>query len=176
MVDGDVDINLQPEAEPGAEPAQECPFCLIAEGKIPTNMVYDDGRFFGILDINPANPGHILFFPRFHYASLTEMGDEAVSQFFLIAKKLCDVLVKTFKAPGFNILVANGRVAGQSLPHVAIHLIPRYDNDNVSFAWKPKPISEDDMKKIADTLKSFPVDEKPEQPVYYEFDEDERIA
>ncbi len=161
------------------EAETRCPFCLISEGKIDTNIVYSDDRFLGILDINPANPGHILLFPRVHRASLDSMDDDLVSRMFVLAKELCAVLLQTFLAKGYNIFLANGPIAGQTVPHVIVHLIPRFDKDGLTFAWEPKSLSPDQMKGIANSIKAFPLKEKDEPkpaPVYYNIDEEERLA
>lgn len=170
------------EANDIAEPDERaagttCPFCLIVGGSIDAKVVYSDDRFLGVLDINPANPGHILLFPKFHYASMTDMGDDLISRMFVIAKKLCKVLTETLHAKGFNMFLANGEVAGQKVPHVILHLIPRFDQDGLVFTWKPKPSSDDYMKNVADAIKSFsaPEEAKPAE-VFYELEEDERIA
>lgn len=179
-MDGDVDLNNVPyEVELGTpQPeAPSCPFCLISEGKIDAKIVYSDDRFFGVLDINPANPGHVLLFPKFHYASFADMSDDLASRMFVTAKKLCAVLVETLHAKGFNIFLAEGQIAGQNVPHVLLHLIPRYDQDGLSFFWKSKTLSEEDMKNVADLIKSFSF--KKEEPVkqyFFEIDEEERVA
>ncbi len=179
-MDGDINLNNVPyEGELGiAEPEKSsCPFCLIGEGKIDARVVYSDDRFFGILDINPANPGHVLLFPKLHYSSLIDMGDDLASRMFVTAKKLCSILVETLHAKGFNILLSNGQVAGQNVPHLILHLIPRYDQDGLSFFWKPKSLPEEDMKNVAELIKSFSFKkEEKVQEYFYEFDEDEGIA
>lgn len=173
-MNGDVEGGMPPPDEPAEV---QCPFCLIAEGKIETNIVYSDDRFIGILDINPANIGHVLLFPRFHCSSFTHMADDSVSRMFVVAKKICGILVETLQAKGFNIFLANGQVAGQNVPHVILHLIPRYDQDGVAFGWKPKQFSKEEMKNTSDLIKSFSVSDEAEIPdVYYDVDEDERIA
>jgi len=96
---------------------------------------------------------------------------------FVTAKKLCAVLVETLHAKGFNIFLAEGQVAGQNVPHILLHLIPRYDQDGLSFFWKAKSLSEDDMKNVADLIKSFSFKrEEPAEQYFFEFDEEERIA
>ena len=159
------------------EPTTTCPFCLIAEGKIETNIIYSDERFIGVLDINPASQGHVLLFPKSHFSSLNDMSDDMVSRMFVIAKKLCAVFMETLHAKGFNIFFANGQIAGQNVPHVILHLIPRYDQDGITFGWKPKSIPPDNMKAVADAIKSFSISEKENVPeVHYDIDENERIA
>jgi histidine triad (HIT) family protein len=179
-MNGDVEEEVPSEQTEGESPAApQCPFCLIVEGKIETKIVYSDDRFLGILDINPANPGHILLFPKAHFTNLTDMGDDLVSRMFVVAKNLCNALLETLHAKGFNVFLANGQIAGQNVPHVILHLIPRFDQDGVSFRWKPKQMSAEEMQNISEVVKSFSfsVDKKPEVPkVFYELDEEERVA
>jgi len=174
-MDGETEANNI--AEPDERVAgTTCPFCLIVEGSMDAKVVYSDDHFLGVLDINPANPGHVLLFPKFHYTSLTEMSDDLVLRMFTIAKKLCSILLETLHAKGFNIFLANGEVAGQKVPHILLHIIPRYDHDGLAFAWKPKPVSDDYMKNVADAIKSYSAPEKKKPEVFYEIDEEERIA
>ncbi len=174
-MNGDVEEGMPAPEE--STPTTNCPFCLIAEGKIETNVIYSDDRFVGVLDINPANPGHVLLFPKAHFSSMIEMSDDMVSRMFVVAKRLCGVFMEMLHAKGFNIFFANGVIAGQNVPHVILHLIPRYDQDGIVFGWKPKMSSNEDMKNIADLIKSFSIKDKESLPeVSYELDEDERLA
>lgn len=176
-MDGYTEIEPTPVSEEEA-PGVGCPFCLIAEGKLDAKIVYSDGTFLGILDINPANPGHVLLFPKFHYTSLGDMNDDLASRMFVVAKRLSNVLLETLHAKGFNMFLANGQIAGQKVPHVLLHLIPRFDQDGLVFTWKPKTLSESDMKNVADAIKSFSIKEEEIKPptVFYELGEDERIG
>jgi len=85
-MNGDFEEVVPGQPEVGSPP--QCPFCLIAEGKIETNVIYSDDKFLGVLDINPANPGHVLLFPKVHYTNLNDMSDELTSRMFIIAKNL----------------------------------------------------------------------------------------
>lgn len=154
-----------------------CPFCLIVEGKIKAEAVYADENFLGILDINPANPGHILLFPKKHFPTFGEMNNDLTSKMFLISKEISGILMKTLKAPGYNLLLANGVAAGQHIPHLLVHIIPRFNKDGVSFVWDPKPMQEADLKSIASAVKSSYVKpEKPKPKVFSSGWERERIA
>lgn len=128
---------------------QQCPFCLMVQGQIPVKKVYEDDICLAILDINPANKGHILLFPKTHYQLLAQADDNEVAHLFKIANKLSTAVFEAVEAQGTNILVANGPVAGQTSPHVLINIIPRFEKDKVSIGWQPQKIDEKEMEDIA---------------------------
>jgi len=142
--------QLHPEAL-----QQQCPFCLMAEGKIPTTNVYNDNEFMAVLEINPANPGHMLFFPKKHFEDTTELTDNEQQRFFTIANNLTKSLSKI--AEGTNMYIANGEVAGQKFHHAIIHIIPRYKGDHVTFQWEQQKTSPEDLKTIKEHIeKNYP--------------------
>lgn len=128
---------------------QQCPFCSIAQGKILSNKVYEDNQVLAILDINPANPGHTILFPKKHSYILSQLKDQEVSHLFKIANKLSVIIFESLNADGTNIFVANGPAAGQNAQHVLIHIIPRFENDKINLFWDPKPVDEKILKEIA---------------------------
>lgn len=133
----------------------QCPFCLMIDGKISYHKVYEDNNFLGVLDINPATKGHAILFPKHHYKSLDEIKNTA--ELFNAANKIAGTLLK-IGAEGINIFIANGTVAGQTIPHLLVHIIPRYSGDNVSFSWKSIKIDDEEMKVIAAKIeKNMPV-------------------
>ncbi|MFH1455349.1 MAG: HIT family protein [archaeon] len=131
---------------------QQCPFCLMNEGKIPVKKVYEDDKVMAILDINPANKGHVILFPKKHYQLSAQMDDDITSHLFAVANKLSSAVFEVTGAQGTNILLANGPVAGQTAPHVLVNIIPRFENDEVAIGWKPKQIDENEMGKIAQEI------------------------
>jgi len=112
---------------------QQCIFCQISTGKIDTIKVYEDSDVLAVLDINPATPGHVLIFPKMHLQFLFQLSDKVRDKLFEISSKISIYLVNAVKAKGVNFYSANGPAAGQRLPHFVFHLIPRYDNDGLSF-------------------------------------------
>ena len=110
---------------------QQCIFCQIISGKIPSKRIYEDDKVIAILDINPAAKGHILLLPKEHYAIMPQIPEEEVEKMFVIAKKLSQVLLKALKVSGTNIFVANGLAAGQKAQHFMIHVIPRKEGDEI---------------------------------------------
>ena len=133
---------------------EQCIFCNIIAGKIPGYKVYEDNLFFAILDINPANPGHLVLMPKRHIGSIMEMSNEEAQSFFLVARSLALSLLE-FGAEGVNFLYSIGGAAGQRSPHMIMHIIPRYKGDSVRFIWEPKKFSEEEFKSQQQKLSSI---------------------
>ena len=125
-----------------------CIFCKIANGEIPSATLYEDNSFRVILDLNPASKGHALVLPKEHYANAFEIPEETAGKAFAVAKKVGEKLYLGLHADGLNILQNNGVVAGQTVFHFHIHMVPRYENDTVGLSWKPGKLTEEDRKEI----------------------------
>ncbi len=122
--------NMSPE-ELKEFQKQQCIFCQIIAGKIPSKKVYEDDRCITVLDINPATRGHLLIIPKEHYAIMPQIPDKDIGHFFLVSKYLSQVLLKVLKASGTNVFVANGLAAGQRSQHFMVHVIPRKESDGL---------------------------------------------
>ncbi len=107
-----------------------CIFCKIISGEIPSYKVYEDDYFLAFLDISQTTYGHTLIIPKEHYANLLEMPDELLDKLMIVVKKVAKGVKIVTKCEGFNVLNNNGEVAGQSVQHFHIHIIPRYPNDS----------------------------------------------
>ena len=105
-----------------------CIFCKLANGVISTNTIYEDELFRVILDAAPAAKGHALIIPKEHYADLYEIDGEIAAKAMKLAKKLAIHMTETLHCDGFNLVQNNGEVAGQTVFHFHLHLIPRYKN------------------------------------------------
>lgn len=114
---------------------EECIFCKLANGKIPTNSIYEDEDFKVVMDLSPASKGHCIILPKTHAKSLLELPEEYCEKILLVAKKCCKVLMEVLHCDGINVLQNNGEAAGQTVFHLHIHLIPRYEGDNVRIKW-----------------------------------------
>lgn len=106
---------------------QNCIFCKIIAGEIPSKTIYEDGEFKVILDANPASKGHALILPKEHVANIYEISEELLEKAAKLAKKLTAHMTEVLKCDGFNLLQNNGEVAGQTVFHFHMHLIPRYE-------------------------------------------------
>ncbi|MEK6922653.1 MAG: HIT family protein [Nanoarchaeota archaeon] len=127
-----------------------CPYCAIAEGKIEARKVYEDENLIGALEINPANKGHVVLFPKKHYEILNQIED--VGHLFNIAKRISGAIFESVKAEGTNIFVSNGASAGQTVPHVAVHIVPRFKDDKFKLGWEKADIKDKEMDKIREKI------------------------
>jgi histidine triad (HIT) family protein len=125
---------------------KQCIFCQIIAGKVQSRKVYEDDDVIAILDVNPANPGHILIMPREHYSIMPQIPDDEISHIFAVAKALSNSSLRALEVQGSNIIVANGVAAGQRAQHFMAHLIPRKENDGVNFQVPQKTISEEELQ------------------------------
>jgi len=153
----------------------KCIFCSIANKEVVSKIIYEDEYFMGILDIRPANPGHVILFRKKHIKSLSEMSEEEIRNYFYIADKIRKSLIKNIKAQGVNILLSEGYVAGQKSEHLVIHIIPRFESDNINLEWNPKEIADDDLERIKNLIK-VEKQQKKEIKSTESYSEIERIA
>ena len=131
-----------------------CIFCKIAAGEIPSATLYEDEDFRVILDLGPASKGHALILPKQHYANLYELPDELAEKVIRLAKKMVIAMTKALQCDGFNVVQNNGEAAGQTVFHFHMHLIPRYEGDSVGELWTPGSLTEEDREEIIHKLKS----------------------
>ena len=125
-----------------------CIFCKIAAGDIPSATIYEDNDFRVILDIEPASKGHALILPKEHYANLYELSDDLAAKALIVAKKVITKMTGILGCDGYNVVQNNGEAAGQTVFHFHIHLIPRYKDDDVNIAWKQGSLTEDVRAEI----------------------------
>lgn len=133
----------------------ECLFCTIASGKIETLKVFDDENIFIMMDINPANLGHVIIIPKQHYQFIFQVPDEVLWYMIKVAKLITPILINIVKARGVNIHIAQGPAAEQRVEHFAINIIPRFEEDNISFDWERKQMADeqkDVMKKLSENF------------------------
>ena len=132
-----------------------CIFCKLASGEIPSNTIYEDGMFRVILDAAPASKGHALILPKEHYADLYEIDAETAGEAMKLAKKLAMHMTDALQCDGFNLVQNNKEVAGQTVFHFHLHLIPRYKgmkNDDI-LTWSHETFTEEEIKEICDQIK-----------------------
>ena len=125
-----------------------CIFCKLANGQIPTNSIYEDDDFNVILDASPATKGHALILPKERYANIFEIDEEILGKAAKLAKKIMIKEKDNLKCDGYNLLQNNGEVAGQTVFHFHMHLIPRYESDENKdiIQWSHIELSDDEMK------------------------------
>lgn len=131
---------------------ENCIFCKIAGGEIPSSTIYEDEDFRVFLDLNPASRGHALIVPKDHYVNLLDLDDELCSKVLVLAKKLAAKMKEALKCDGINVVQNNGEAAGQTVLHFHLHLIPRYQDDGAGITWTPGSVSSEEMKELVELL------------------------
>lgn len=129
----------------------DCIFCAIAAGEIPSFKVYEDDLVLAYLDINPFTKGHTLVIPKAHSTGLLDTDDEVLAAVVARVKKVAAHLKAALPCDGFNILQNNGEAAGQTVRHLHFHIIPRYAGEPLTFESKPGDMAE--LKALADRLR-----------------------
>ena len=131
---------------------ENCIFCKIAAGEIPSNTIYEDDSFRVILDLGPATKGHALVLPKNHYADLFEIPEDVLAEAAKVAKKVAGTMKEKLSCDGLNLVQNNGEAAGQTVMHFHLHIIPRYANDGQHILWKPTSPSPEELAAIKDTI------------------------
>ena len=126
----------------------DCIFCKLANGIIPTNSLYEDDIVNVIFDANPASEGHVLILPKEHFDNLYELSDNVASKVLVLAKKMITKMTKALKCDGFNIVQNNNECAGQTVYHFHMHLIPRNNGDKVGITWTPGENTQEERDEI----------------------------
>ncbi|HEY4569757.1 MAG TPA: HIT family protein [Kribbella sp.] len=132
--------------------SENCLFCGIVAGDIPSTQVAADDRAIAFMDINPATPGHLLVIPRAHSADLREAAPEDLIGATLLAQSLVSRVIERLDADGANVLSCIGAEAWQSVFHTHLHVIPRYQNDPLQLPWQPHPGDPEEISSTAAKL------------------------
>ncbi len=133
----------------------ECIFCNITQGNIPANKVYENDSVICFLDIMPANKGHCLVVPKKHHETLLDMPDEALKNLILTTKKVAKALSLSIGNGSYNIVMNNGKTAGQVVAHAHIHIIPRFNGDRLRIKWSRQRYTDEEMRKTQEKIKKF---------------------
>jgi histidine triad (HIT) family protein len=131
-----------------------CIFCKIVAGQIPCFKLTEDANTIAFMDINPVNPGHALAVAKGHWPTVDVIPAEVLSAVATTAQKVAKAVFKELKPFGVNLLQANGEGAGQSVPHLHIHIMPRVKGDDVNLNWAPKPGDMAAIKAVYERLKA----------------------
>ena len=131
---------------------ENCIFCKIAAGEIPSNTIYEDDSFRVILDLGPATKGHALVLPKNHYSDLFEIPEDVLAEAAKVAKKVAGTMKEKLSCDGLNLVQNNGEAAGQTVMHFHLHIIPRYKDDGQHILWKPTSPSPEELAAIKDTI------------------------
>lgn len=131
----------------------DCIFCRIAAGEIPSATVYEDDDFRAILDLGPAAKGHTLVIPKSHSDNLLSVEPDTAAKALKVISKTANAIKEALGCDGINVVQNNGEAAGQTVMHLHFHIIPRYKNDSVNIGWQPMKPSNEELATTADLIK-----------------------
>lgn len=142
------------------KPKTKCIFCSIIKDELGAIRVFENSDFIAFMDKYPINRGHALVLPKNHHESIFTMSDDEVGKLFSTVSFLSKGIMKALDAKGLNIGQNNGKAANQIVPHVHVHIIPRYSYDSPNGRWPSRNlISDEELEKIAEKIRlSLPVD------------------
>ncbi len=126
----------------------DCIFCRIANGEIPSKTLYEDSEFRVILDLGPAAKGHALILPKEHAENLYDLPEGTAAAAMVLAQRMARIMQKKLRCDGLNLVQNNGEAAGQTVHHFHLHLIPRYIDDGQSINWKPGKPTQEELEAI----------------------------
>lgn len=132
---------------------EECIFCKIANGDIPSNTIYENSEFKVIMDIAPATKGHVLIIPKEHFSDIYDIDAVTAGKLFQLATVVARALKEVLNCDGMNVLQNNGEIAGQTVFHFHMHLIPRYEGDTVTMKWEEHPMEDVDMEQLRQDIR-----------------------
>ena len=133
----------------------DCIFCKIRDGKIPSLKILDDAHHVAIMDIHPGSKGHCLVIPKQHREQIYDMTNEELERVGPVLKKVATACREGLGCDGVNLVQSNGSVAFQSIFHVHFHVVPRYSDDNIRLPWSPKPADPKELESIAAKIKNW---------------------
>jgi histidine triad (HIT) family protein len=128
----------------------ECIFCKIVDGELPSYKIWEDESVFAFLDINPVNEGHVLIIPKFHYQNMVDVPDDVLAKVFVRAKELMKIIKEVMKADYVAV-----SIVGIDVPHFHVHLVPRYYDDGLADFWPTKKYEEGKAEEVVEKIKSF---------------------
>ncbi|MHC5114440.1 MAG: HIT family protein [Planctomycetota bacterium] len=130
-------------------------FARILEGDIPCHRVYEDDHVLAFLDIGPASPGHTLVIPKERVAGVHELSDDASAAIGRVLPRLCRAVMKVTGATQYNVLANAGEQAGQEVPHVHFHIIPKTEEGGMKFTWQPGSLDGDTGARCAEAIREM---------------------
>jgi histidine triad (HIT) family protein len=129
-----------------------CIFCKIINGEIPSSKIYEDEHVFAFLDISQTTKGHTLIIPKQHVENIFQINEDTMSHIFKVVPRIAKALTKELGASGINIVNNNGEIAGQTVFHYHVHLVPRYSKDDglkILYSNNMELYSKDDLQTMA---------------------------
>ncbi len=133
---------------------QDCIFCKIIKGEIPSSKIYENDKVFCFLDIMPVNKGHTLVIPKKHYETILDIPEDLLKEVITVTKKVSKAVKQGTKADGISIGQSNFKAGGQVVPHLHFHIIPRYSGDGLKF-WPQNKYEEGEMNSYKEKIAKF---------------------
>jgi len=132
----------------------DCIFCKIIDGEIPAVKVLDKDQVIAFMDINPASRGHMLIVPKKHVENIFEISEDDLSAVMNAVKRCAQAVRQALKAEGITVLQLNGKASDQIIPHLHVHIMPRWQNDRLSVSqWEMKEGDREELQEIARKVK-----------------------
>lgn len=131
-----------------------CIFCKLAAGQIPSTTLYEDEDFRVIMDIAPAVKGHAIVLPKQHMNDLLSIEENTAKKALFVVSKMANAIKDALNCDGINILQNNGEAAGQSVFHLHFHILPRYKEDHFTIPWKTLSYEEGEAEAIAKKIRA----------------------
>ena len=130
----------------------DCLFCKIASGEFESATIFDNHEFRVILDKFPSGKGHVLILTKEHFDNIYDMDADTAGKLFALATEVARAIKNIIGCEGLNILQNNGAVAGQTVMHFHLHLIPRFAGDALDFHWPTQSFSDEELNSLAETI------------------------
>lgn len=131
----------------------DCIFCKLANGEIPTNVIYEDQDLSVILDMGPASKGHALILPKNHFDDVCSLDEKTAARILPMGARVGQAMKSALGAAGFNLVQNNGRAAGQTVFHFHMHVIPRYADGPDMVSWTPGEPTAAELEQTANELR-----------------------
>lgn len=131
-----------------------CIFCKIVAGQLPCFKLFEDETTIAFMDINPVNPGHALAVAKGHWPTVDVIPADVLGDVARTAQRVAKAAMAVLDPTGVNLLQSNGPGAGQSVPHLHVHILPRYPDDKVRLNWVYQPGDKAEIAAICERLKA----------------------
>ena len=128
---------------------EKCIFCEIANHNLPANIVFEDNDVMAFADINPATKGHLLVIPKIHFTNIFDVDDAPLNKILQLAKRIAGIMPDALGCSGVNLLHSAGESAWQEVMHLHLHIIPRYNREELQRPFIPHSTDKDELKEIA---------------------------
>jgi histidine triad (HIT) family protein len=135
-------------------PGVSCLFCRLIAGEIPSTRIYEDATTLAFMDINPGTLGHALVIPKIHAVDIHDVPPDALADMTRTAQRVAQAAKRALGCAGVNLVQSSGAAAFQSVFHIHVHVIPRYEGDAVRLPWTPTPGEKDVIAATAEKLRN----------------------